>query len=342
MTIPAKKTFDVAEEAIRSIKEHATSASPMSYELWYTHIAGLNPKLSTELEKAIESDSMLTDAATQVLHERHFANELHAKEVLVATEGVSTQVEAVIKKIVTAGDDYRSFSGSLEDAMTGLETVNGESELSTLVSALAEATTTITKKNSTLEEQLNVAQTELASLRDDVHKIREEAYTDGLTGIANRKRFDREMEKTISGLEEDDAGPACLVLGDVDHFKSFNDKWGHQVGDQVLKLVASGLSANTKGQDLVARYGGEEFAIILPNTSLEDAIRLSDKLRGEIATRRLTKRSTNEVIGHVTISFGVARIRKDDSPVEVIERADRCLYKAKENGRNCVISEESL
>ncbi|MEO0398807.1 MAG: GGDEF domain-containing protein [Pseudomonadota bacterium] len=342
MTIPADKSFELADETLQNIKEHAASASPMSYELWFTHIAGLNPKLSTELEKAIESDQTLTDAATQLLHDRHFANELHAKEVLVATEGVSSQVERVIERIVSAGDDYKSFSGSLETAMSSLETVEEKTELSSLITVLADATSAITKRNADLEGQLQVAQSELTSLRDDVHKIREEAYTDGLTGIANRKRFDREMEKTLLALEEEDAEPACLILGDVDHFKSFNDKWGHQVGDQVLKLVASGLSANTKGQDLVARYGGEEFAIIVPNTTLEDAMMLSDKLRGEIAKRRLTKRSTNEVIGHVTISFGVARICKDDSATEVIERADRCLYKAKENGRNCVIGEESL
>ena len=313
MTLSADKTFEVADEAIKQIKAHAVSASPVSYELWFTHVAGLNPKLSVELEKALESRQPLTDAATQLLHHRHFTAELRANEVLTATEGVSSQVENVIENIVNASDDYRAFSGSLDNALTGLETVQEKTDLSALITALAEATSTISDKNAALEQQLQIAQEELATLRDDVHKIREEAYTDGLTGVANRKRFDREMEKTILALDDEEAGPACLVLGDVDHFKSFNDKWGHQVGDQVLKLVAGGLSANTKGQDLVARYGGEEFAIILPNTSLEDAVRLSDKLRAEIANRRLTKRSTNEVIGHVTISFGVARIGADET-----------------------------
>ncbi|MEM6413875.1 MAG: diguanylate cyclase [Pseudomonadota bacterium] len=342
MTMSAKKSFEFADETIERIKESAASATPISYELWYTHVAGLNPKLSREIERAISDGTPLTEATTQDLHNRHFSNELQAAEVLEATEGVSTQVESVIEKITQAGNNYREFSGSLDEAMVTLDSVNSKPELSALISAITDATKNISNKNTSLEEELKDAREELAVLRNDVNKIREEAYTDGLTGIANRKQFDREMERTLSSLDDEEVGPACLVLGDVDHFKSFNDKWGHQVGDQVLKLVASGLQSNTKGQDLVARYGGEEFAIILPNTDLEDAIRLTDKLRGEIANRRLTKRSTNEVIGHVTVSFGVALIRKDEAAVDVIERADRCLYKAKENGRNCVISEEVL
>jgi diguanylate cyclase len=129
------------------------------------------------------------------------------------------------------------------------------------------------------------------------------------------------------------------MLTDIDHFKKFNDSYGHLTGDQVLRLVAISVKQNVKGQDVAARYGGEEFAIVLPNTALRQAITVADHIRRAVMNKELMKRSTGEHLGRVTISIGVATLCASDNPQSLIERADVCLYAAKRSGRNRVIGE---
>ena len=129
------------------------------------------------------------------------------------------------------------------------------------------------------------------------------------------------------------------MMTDIDHFKTFNDTFGHLTGDQVLRLVALSVKQNVKGQDLAARYGGEEFAVILPDTVLRSGVTVADHIRRAVMTKELMKRSTGEHLGRVTISIGVATLRPEDSAASLIGRADQCLYAAKRNGRNQVVCE---
>jgi diguanylate cyclase len=126
---------------------------------------------------------------------------------------------------------------------------------------------------------------------------------------------------------------------DIDHFKSFNDNYGHLTGDQVLRLVGMSLKQSIKGQDFTARYGGEEFAVVLPNTPLRQAIIVADNIRRMVMSKELKKKSTGEILGRVTLSAGVSTIKTGEDSDALIERADACLYAAKRNGRNRVICE---
>jgi diguanylate cyclase len=129
------------------------------------------------------------------------------------------------------------------------------------------------------------------------------------------------------------------MLTDIDHFKAFNDNFGHLTGDQVLRLVAMAVKHNVKGKDTAARYGGEEFAVVLPNTALRAAVTVAEHIRRAVMAKELMKRSTGEQLGGITISIGVAALRKGDSGQSLIERADICLYAAKRHGRNRVMCE---
>jgi diguanylate cyclase len=130
-----------------------------------------------------------------------------------------------------------------------------------------------------------------------------------------------------------------MLMFDIDHFKSFNDNYGHLTGDQVLRLVALSLKQTIKGQDIIARYGGEEFAVVLPNTGLRQALSVADNIRRAVMSRELKKKSTGEILGRVTISVGVSTLQPGDDIYTLIERADLCLYAAKRNGRKRVICE---
>ena len=162
-----------------------------------------------------------------------------------------------------------------------------------------------------------------------------------MTGIANRKKFDVVLRQQINMARKNDRA-LCLILADIDHFKKINDCHGHQMGDQVLKFVATGLVSAVENKDFVARYGGEEFAVILPDRSLRDGVRIAEQIRFSIGRRRLKKRKTGEPIGSVTVSLGVALYQRTESLSQFFKRADDCLYQAKQRGRNKVVSENQL
>ena len=149
-------------------------------------------------------------------------------------------------------------------------------------------------------------------------------------------------DKIGAAAAADGGTPLCLMLLDIDYFKNFNDTYGHQTGDQVLRLVAMTLKSNIKGKDLAARYGGEEFVAVLPSTDLDGAVIVAENIRKAIQAKELLKRSTNEKLGRITASFGVAAFTPQDNAMSLIERADRCLYAAKRAGRNRVVSETEL
>ena len=168
--------------------------------------------------------------------------------------------------------------------------------------------------------------------------MRTESLTDPLTTLANRKFFDAALAKGIAEAKEKNE-PLSLLMVDIDHFKSFNDQYGHLTGDQVLRLVAISVKQNVKGRDTAARYGGEEFVIALPNTALQSAITVADHIRRAVMTKELIRRSSGERLGRVTISIGAAVLHPADTPQLLIDRADKCLYAAKRHGRNRVICE---
>jgi diguanylate cyclase len=195
--------------------------------------------------------------------------------------------------------------------------------------------------NHQLEQKLQASRDDIAALQRDLDEVRRESMLDPLTKIHNRKSFDDGLLRAFTEATAN-GKPLCLLLLDIDHFKRFNDSWGHQTGDQVLRLVAMTLKSNLKGKDIAARYGGEEFAAILPETDLEGAVILADNIRKAVQAKELLKRSTNEKLGRITASVGVAAYHAGDTPGSLIERADRCLYAAKHAGRNRVKSEIDL
>ena len=161
------------------------------------------------------------------------------------------------------------------------------------------------QNNQALEQRLNASKEEINQLQENLEVVRTESLTDPLTCLANRKHFDESLAQAIAEATER-SEPLSLVMTDIDHFKTFNDTWGHLTGDQVLRLVAMSLKQNVKGQDIAARYGGEEFAVILPNTVLRSALTVADHIRRAVMSKELMKRSTGQNLGRVTISLGVA------------------------------------
>jgi diguanylate cyclase len=248
------------------------------------------------------------------------------------------EIEQVMAMIDAAVGTTSSYSESLADVSDQLGTAADREGLRTIVECLVRSTREIEQANVSLEERLKASKQEINQLQENLETVRNESLTDPLTGLANRKYFDQMLERTVDETRVKDE-PLALLLTDIDHFKQFNDTFGHLTGDQVLRLVAQAVKQNVKGQDLAARYGGEEFAVILPNTALRQSLTVADHIRRAVVTKELIKRSTGEHLGRVTISIGVATLHKGEPIQALIERADACLYAAKRAGRNRVVCE---
>jgi diguanylate cyclase (GGDEF)-like protein len=168
-----------------------------------------------------------------------------------------------------------------------------------------------------------------------LHRLVErQASTDGLTDLANRRHFEEALAGEISRAERF-GGTLALVLADLDDFKQVNDRYGHQAGDDVLRAFADVLRDTVRDIDLAARYGGEEFAVLLPQTDLEGAERLAERLREAMAARRLAVHPG--VSFSVTSSFGVASFPEAPTPAALFAASDEALYRAKSAGKNCVV-----
>ena len=198
---------------------------------------------------------------------------------------------------------------------------------------LARITAAMLERVRTAESRLETVTREASELRSKLEEARDNARRDPLTDLPNRRAFEEAYAaQTAAGAD------ICMAVCDVDHFKSVNDRFGHAVGDRVLKTIAAALTEACAGH-LVARYGGEEFGIIFTGIDPATARVTLDTARAKVATRNYRLRESDAPLGEVTFSAGLTSALGDEMCSTVFQRADRLLYAAKESGRNCVRSD---
>jgi len=184
-----------------------------------------------------------------------------------------------------------------------------------------------------LNDELGALNRELEKKTQELEEanetIRHMARTDALTGLANRRHFQEELEPALAAARRHEF-PVSIAMGDLDHFKTINDTFGHEVGDEALVLFAQILKNSSRQEDTPARWGGEEFIVLMPHTAVDEACNLAERLRKQLAESKCP-----HIDRAVTASFGVAQFdaMKDDA-ADFVARVDEALYKAKENGRN--------
>lgn len=325
----------LAGRAMQEMEVHSVDPTPENYELWYTHASGANPKLDREIEKLAEEGQPVDETTIKDLRDKHLAPSNNDSAMLEMGGKLESELSGVMQMLETATKDTGAYGDSLNDVSAALDSERSPAEVRVLMETLVAATRTMESRSKQLEERLQESKAEVSQLRTNMEEIRTEALTDQLTGLANRRNFD---DTVASCMDEamTQGSPFTLVLGDIDHFKKFNDTYGHQTGDQVLKLVAQCMRHHVKEPLTPARYGGEEFALILPEFDLSAGVRIADEVRRTIESKELVKKSTGENLGAVTMSFGAALFEPGESITDLIKRADACLYSAKHAGRNQV------
>jgi diguanylate cyclase len=331
-------TYEFAEIALGQIKALKQPAHPRNYEVWYHYATGYHPAVNQLINQLLKTNGTLTQGDIDAIYERFFSPVRQTTEIDNATSRFIDQIDAVMGLLGQAADSSNAHAINLAGMNKRLGTPIGPDAVRNIIDNLIHTARDMESSNRTLEQRLKSAKQEIQELHTHLEAVRTESLTDPLTTLANRKHFDASVAALVAEANQK-SEPLSLVLADIDHFKNFNDTFGHLIGDQVLRLVALALKDNVKGRDIAARYGGEEFAVILPETSLRQATTVGEHIRRAVMGKELMKRSTGENLGRITVSVGVASLHRGESVAGLIERADNCLYAAKRNGRNRVICE---
>ncbi|RAU22752.1 GGDEF domain-containing protein [Paramagnetospirillum kuznetsovii] len=330
-----------ARAALGMMERHKVPPTPENFAIWYAFVAGRNPVLSDAINLILSGGGKFTQKVNEELYERFAVFGQDKAELREVGLRVEEAVGKVLEYLSNASSGTTNYGAALEHFSGRLSGAPAPDYLTDAVGAIMAETKTMVEINRQLEGNLESSSTEIVRLRNELDDLKREAATDALTQLSNRKMFDHALVMAIHNADET-RSPLCLLMIDIDHFKQFNDTYGHPLGDQILKLVGRSLTDIVKVKDTAARYGGEEFAVILPETDLEAALQVAETIRGQVAAKRVTNRRTGQVLGQVTLSAGAARYVPGEDPESLVSRADQTLYLAKKDGRNRVKSEVDL
>jgi diguanylate cyclase len=333
-----ERTLAFAEIALGQIKALGQSAAPRNFEIWYHYATGYNQQLNQQINETLAKNGTLSETDLEQIYDTYLSESRFGERIDTVGTRVLDEIKHVISTIDAAAGSATDYSRNLNLASEKLAQAKDGEALRAVIEHLVQGAKDMESSNKKLEARLDASRQEIEQLQHNLEAVRTESLTDPLTTLANRKYFDAVLAQSIDEAMAKNE-PLSLLMADIDDFKSFNDRFGHLTGDQVLRLVALSMKQNVKGQDVAARYGGEEFVIALPNTPLPSAMAMAEHIRRSVMTKELMKRSSGERLGRVTISIGVAMLRPTDNAPLLIERADKCLYAAKRNGRNRVICE---
>jgi diguanylate cyclase len=253
------------------------------------------------------------------------------------------KVEAVLRQVAKVLQSHMTDSASFSDRLDGhnqrLSRHESVGPIKEIVMALIEDNRDMRDRLDNVRNQLEESRLHVVHLQTNLERAEEAGLRDVVTAIGNRRFFDASfMEEVEKARRLGDN--MCLALADIDKFKNVNDRFGHLVGDRLLRLFANILVQNVRGHDKVARFGGEEFALIFPGARLAEAVTAVERIRVVLEAKQWTIEPSGERISKVTASFGVAKLRADESPNDLLRRVDERLYEAKVQGRNRVVADD--
>lgn len=339
-TLRGPEAYDLARRVIDDMSAANVWPTPVNFELWLHYLGDPEGPLGREIQRMLAADEPFTDATSEMLAAEYLPRGRLSEEIRDAGRVLDRELSSVADAIAQAHRSQAAYGETLADASASIDGVDGDG-LKELVSTLTRATRDVQRENEDLEKKLAQSTHEVARLREHLEQVRRDAMTDALTNLANRKAFDEHLDNACKAAEANGA-PLTLAVVDIDHFKRFNDTWGHQTGDQVIRYVASVLGRVARDPRVAARYGGEEFAVIFPGETPAAVEAALDGIRKEIGSRALRRRSTNDELGAVTISAGYASRLPGETAAALLERADAALYGSKRAGRNRITGADAL
>jgi diguanylate cyclase len=344
MIDPALEELDLdyatllANRASHCMVQHGVAPTPDNFAVWFSYSRGTLPELKRAIDALIAAKRQFDANTSRALFSKYLAPSSDSK--------IIGDIPEQLKFVMT--EAKRFVTDAIADNRTQMRAIGKVTEQAqnnidprSLVECLMCELTKAAARASELEINLSATSRELDAIRDLLTEAEQRANTDPLTGLPNRRALEEFLRASQASAVEH-GEPLSALLIDIDHFRQFNDKFGHGIGDQVLRLMANALRERLGEKDLPARYGGDELVAVLPGAELAACEAVAERIRRSVSECQITRRSTGNILPGITVSIGVAQFRGGESTAELVERCDRALCLAKRIGRNRVVTEIRL
>ncbi|WP_022664118.1 GGDEF domain-containing protein [Desulfospira joergensenii] len=326
--------------ALGHMAKYNLPATPVNYTIFYEYAAGKNLKLRNAVEAAFKSAAPLNPERMEKFYTKFVADGDRLVVSRLLTK-INFMLRDISRHLVETEGDLAGHGSNLEQLGEKVKEVTGYEDLKAIVDQMILETRELIQSGSRLQNRMQISSEDLHQLNRELEDAQKEAQTDALTGLINRRGLTRafEVERTRAGQSRK---AFSVIMLDLDHFKKVNDTYGHLVGDSLLRGISQIMKIHLRGSDIAARYGGEEFLVILPETELAGAQVVAGKIQKSLASKEWKVKESGKSMGVVTASMGIAVYAGNESPEDLIKRADQALYMAKKTGRNKIITQEAL
>ena len=328
----------LSDEALEIAENNSNPPYPKVYEVLFAYASGHNPELNNAVDRIFTAGKKLTNIQIEEIYK----DRLDPLSRMQQTQFVAGQhLDVELDELTRLVDNYmtknQGYNSALTNTAQDLEAITTTNGLKTKIVELIHQNERMHLETMDLTKSLEKSKEQIHDLRKCLTAAVEEAMKDQLTGLGNRRWLERNLEFVLTEMENSEA-KHCIALIDLDHFKNFNDRFGHLVGDKILKFLGEVIEQNVRETDICARFGGEEFCIILKGLNVEEAETILERIRIQLSESNLILTNSKKPIGSVTASFGLTALKQAENYEDLIERVDQLLYTAKNSGKNCIVS----
>lgn len=330
---------DTAGTVLATMRKLGVTGLPRNYEIFYEALTGSNPALGLAVIALGNNPTQhqLDDISRRFFAQHHGQGVVEQAREVVARE--LEEVAALLRSERTQVEKYGRILNETSDGLSSRSSISREL-LHKIVGAVATATSSTLERGKLVESALSDKSAELEAVKCKLEEYKRLADTDPLTQILNRRAFDKEIARIYSNRK--DILFNALILADIDNFKKINDRFGHPVGDRIIRTIADIFQSSVRRDVFVARTGGEEFAMIVEGSSENTTVEIAERLRKLVEQTRFVDPATGADYGPVTVSMGICMANEADTADDLYIKADRALYRSKVGGRNRVTRHSSL
>ncbi|MEO9508046.1 MAG: GGDEF domain-containing protein [Nonlabens ulvanivorans] len=309
------------------LNQHQLAPTPINYSVFFIYIKGTTPALTQEVESLIESNE-INDTSINQLYE------LYVSQITQIDEEILSPLSQSINLVL---DKLKQQVNSEEQAVTNLQKIDKvlsqskqNSSLQQIINYVQSTVNGSVTQHKSLSLDLNKTNDEINELKAKLSEAKQDAISDPLTGFLNRRGGDEKLAE----IDIDEKHTTLII--DIDHFKLINDNFGHPIGDKVIQKVTQLIRKQLSDKDITVRYGGEEFVVVAVNKTLYEAQDIAEKIRLAISQLKLKQKNSDKFLPKISVSIGIAENKNERYWQDIIERADKALYEAKNSGRNCI------
>ena len=340
LQFPGKQTESIYQKVLESFRQHRVPPTAINFAVWYAYHSGKLPDLEDELNAILKDEFGYLDRYGKMLFDKYLLQEDNS--LLELDRAIRNLISMLASKIDKLANRLKAQTDTLESCTQQLSQKLSSEELSEITETILGTARSLRDDTALFEQHILQSAQEIQKLRQELMEARQASMKDELTGLLNRRAFNQTIAEWTLSME-DSPESLHLIMTDIDHFKHFNDEFGHLTGDSVLRYFARLMQTTQRKNEMIFRFGGEEFAIMTRDESLEETQARAEALRQKLMEARLKRKTDGRLLGTITASFGIGEFHGPQDDVEqLIARADEALYLAKERGRNQVCTEYDL